>query len=84
LIREAHAARRLAIANPSESISGLARMSGRCRNRMARYLAVSSLAPDIVTAILQGRQPIGFSVTHLLQADLPLCWQKQRLLFGFA
>lgn len=84
LIREAHAARHLAMANPGKTISGLAGMSGRCRNRMARYLAVSSLAPDIVTAILQGRQPIGFSVTQLLQADLPLCWQKQRLLFGFA
>ncbi|PLK27067.1 hypothetical protein C0V78_09360 [Novosphingobium sp. TH158] len=84
LIREAHAARRLAIVNPDKTISDLARMSGRCRNRLARYLKVSSLAPDIVTAILQGRQPIGFSITQLLGANLPLCWQEQRRLLGFA
>ncbi len=84
LIREAHAARRLAIANPDKTISALARMSGRCRNRLARYLTVSSLAPDIVAAILQGQQPIGFSITQLLEANLPLCWQEQRRLLGFA
>ena len=59
-------------------------MSGRCRNRLAKYLAVFSLAPDIVAAILHGRQPLGFSVTQLLQADLPLCWQQQRVVLGFA
>ncbi len=84
LIREAHAARQLAIANPDKTISALARMSGRCRNRLARYLTVSSLAPDIVAAILQGRQPIGVSITQLLEANLPLCWQEQRRLLGFA
>jgi site-specific DNA recombinase len=84
LMREAHAAQRLAIANPDMTISALARMSGRCRNRMARYLAISSIAPDIVGAILQGRQPIGFSITQLMQVDLPLCWREQRLLLGFA
>ncbi len=84
LVREAYAARQLAIANPDKPISGLAKMSGRCRNRLAKYLAVSSLAPDIVAAILQGRQPVGFSTTQLLRADLPLCWQEQRVLLGFA
>ena len=84
LVREAHAARQLSIANPQKTISGLAKMSGRCHNRLAKYLAVSSLAPKIVAAILQGRQPLGFSATQLLQADLPLCWQQQRVVLGFA
>jgi site-specific DNA recombinase len=76
--------RQLALANPDKTISGLAKMSGRCRNRLANCLAVSSLAPDIVAAILQGRQPLGFSTTQLLQADLPLSWQEQRVVLGFA
>jgi hypothetical protein len=52
------------------------------RNRLAR---LSYLAPDIVNAIIEGRQPPSLSGRRLLRAaDLPLDWQGQRALLGFA
>jgi hypothetical protein len=52
------------------------------RNRLAR---LSYLAPDIVSAIIEGRQPPSLSGRRLLRAaDLPFDWQGQRALLGFA
>lgn len=52
------------------------------RSRLAR---LSYLAPDIVTTIIEGRQPASLSGRRLLRAaDLPLDWQGQRVLLGFA
>jgi hypothetical protein len=46
------------------------------RSRLAR---LSYLAPDIVAAIIEGRQPPSLSGRRLLRAaDLPLNWQDQR------
>ena len=51
------------------------------RNRLAR---LSYLAPDIISAIIEGRQPPSLSGRRLLRAaDLPLDWQGQRALLGF-
>ncbi|QGN55449.1 recombinase family protein [Novosphingobium sp. Gsoil 351] len=84
LVAEVHAARELVIANAGKSISAIAR-DARCdRVRLNRVLALACLAPDIVTAILEGRQPIGLSSTLLMRTDLPLDWAEQRVLLGFA
>lgn len=49
--------------------------------RMARF---SYLAPDIVTAIMDGKQPAFLSASKLVRAPtLPVCWQAQREAFGF-
>jgi len=47
---------------------------------------LSYLAPDITQAILDGRQPPGVTADKLLLAysRLPLAWQDQRTLLGFA
>jgi len=46
---------------------------------------ISFLAPDIVAAILEGRQP-GTLTRHKLarMTDLPLEWDEQRRTLGFA
>jgi hypothetical protein len=52
------------------------------QNRLAR---LSYLAPDIVSAIIEGRQPPALSGRRLLRAaDLPFDWQGQRALLRFA
>jgi len=52
------------------------------QNRLAR---LSYLAPDIVSAIIDGRQPPSLSGRRLLRAaDLPFDWEGQRALLGFA
>ena len=36
------------------------------------------LSPQLVEAILQGRQPVELTATRLTELDLPLDWTKQR------
>jgi hypothetical protein len=50
-------------------------------NRLAR---LGYLAPDIITAIVEGRQPPSLSGRTLLRfANLPVEWAEQRKLLGF-
>jgi site-specific DNA recombinase len=49
-----------------------------------QLLRVSWLAPDIITAIAEGRQPAALTGRRLLRAvDVPLAWDEQRRLLGF-
>jgi hypothetical protein len=48
-----------------------------------RTIYVAFLAPDIVTAIEAGRQPVTLTPDSLLKAlPLPACWNEQRRLLG--
>ena len=52
---------------------------------MALLLRLTFLAPDITRAILEGRQPGGFTAQKLVShAALPLAWPEQRQALGFA
>jgi site-specific DNA recombinase len=43
------------------------------------------VAPDITTAILEGRQPAGLTATMLIEhSHLPLSWPEPRAALGFA
>jgi hypothetical protein len=48
-----------------------------------RLLRFGYLAPDIVEAIVEGRQPRSLTVKRLLQG-IPCTWSEQRAVFGFA
>lgn len=84
LIAEAHAARKLILAAPDQSIASIAACHGRCRTRLGKLAALSCLAPDIVTAIVEGRQPASLNARTLQDIDLPLGWPEQRALLSFA
>ena len=43
-----------------------------------RILRLAYLAPDIIEAILAGRQPGELTLARLLKIDLPLDWHAQR------
>lgn len=51
---------------------------------IARVLRLNYLAPDIIAAILDGRQPPGLTRKQLIFASLPMDWAQQRALLGFA
>ena len=54
-------------------------------SELSRTLQLASLAPDIVQAILHGRQPADLTATKLKKLkNLPLCWQEQRGILGFS
>ncbi len=53
---------------------------------VAEVLRTTTLAPDIIESILEGRQPRHLNL-HALRgrnAQLPRDWQEQRVLFGYA
>jgi len=55
------------------------------RSHLVRLARLRCLAPDIVTSILEGRQPVELTTRRLLRiADLPVDWQCQRRLLGFS
>jgi len=84
LLAEAHAARQLILAHPEQSIVSIAGSTNRCRTRLGKLAALACLAPDIVTAIVEGRQPATLTARTLQDIDLPLAWVDQRALLGIA
>ena len=85
LIANAHAAR-LAIAGTSDqSVDAIAQAHGFTPHYFSQLARLGGLAPDIVTAIVEGRQPANLTRTRLARTKaLPLDWNEQRRMFGFA
>ena len=55
------------------------------RGHLTRLARLTSLAPDITSSILNGRQPVQLTARALLRLpDLPLGWADQRIPLGFA
>lgn len=55
------------------------------RRHFSQLLRISWLAPDLLTSILEGRQPPTLTGRKLLRTiDLPLSWAEQRRLFAAA
>src|SRR5262249_33939602 len=61
----------------------IARRFGLSHPHVRRLLRFAYLAPDIVEAIVQGRQPRSLTVKLLLRR-IPLAWSDQRAAFGFS
>ena len=54
------------------------------RSHLVRLARLRFLAPDITTAILEGRQPVELTARALLRcSDLPVGWDEQRRALGF-
>jgi len=79
LIAHAFAAQDLLLSGkPSPMI---AEYSSRHVQQLAR---LSYLAPNIISAIVDGTQPVDLTGRKILRiGNVPLCWKAQRKLFGF-
>lgn len=84
LIAEAMEVRELVLASPDLSLNQLGKREGRCRTQLGKLFRLSWLSPRIIEAIIDGRQPVRFDRSVLLEADLPICWRAQERLLGFA
>lgn len=69
--------------NPEQTISSLAAREGLTHGYLGRILRLNLLAPDIVEAILEGKQPKDLKMIDFLRKELPLLWEEQREKFGF-
>ena len=68
----------------ASDLDALARREGVGRTYLALMLRLAHLAPDIVEAILGGREPDGPTANALMKGvQLPLAWDEQRRGFGF-
>src|SRR6202165_5674451 len=67
-------------AGRARSLRELAERDGITRRYIRRLVDLAFLSPDLVEAILQGRQPIELTATRLTGLDLPLDWADQRSL----
>jgi hypothetical protein len=67
----------------AKSITDLAEQEGVTNAYACRLLPLTCLAPDIVEAILDGRQPKGLRLAELL-GNGPVIWEEQRRAWGFS
>jgi DNA invertase Pin-like site-specific DNA recombinase len=85
LVVKANAARQALDRAEHHTLAELASEQGYTRDYFAVLLRLSYLAPDITAAILDGRQPVQLNRQRLARAaNLPLEWQAQREMLGFA
>ncbi|HMT44091.1 MAG TPA: recombinase family protein [Chakrabartia sp.] len=81
----AHIARTALEQSSDMTIEQLASHQGYSRDYYVVLLRIAHLAPDITSAILDGRQPATLNRQRLARiASLPMDWQGQRAALGFA
>ena len=84
LIARAHSFRDKLMQAAVDSLADLARGENLTGSYFTRLVRLAYLAPDITTAIIEGRQPRDLTAQTLLgQSRLPLSWPEQRILLGF-
>ena len=66
------------------SLIDIARREGIDKGYISHSLKFAFLAPDIVEAIVAGKQPTELTTHALRSTDLPLAWPEQRRILGFA
>jgi hypothetical protein len=76
----AHRWRRRIESEQAKSITDLAEQEGVTDAYVCRLLPLTCLAPDIVEAILDGRQPKGLRLAEIL-GNGPVDWSEQRCLW---
>ena len=66
----------------ARSLQELAKREGISRRYIRRLIGLAFLSPELVEAILQGRQSVELTATRLTELDLPLDWAEQHKLLA--
>jgi site-specific DNA recombinase len=66
----------------ARSLGQIAERDGITRRYIRRLVDLAFLSPQLVEAILQGRQPVELTATRLTELDLPLDWAEQHRLLA--
>ena len=85
IIARAHDFQERLIQNPDLTVPAIASQERLTIGYLSRLLRLPSLAPDIVTAIINGKHPPQLSAKRLMRLalKLPTDWAEQRKLLGF-
>jgi site-specific DNA recombinase len=86
MITEAFAIQKQLLSGSDDSIEAMTERLRMGKGHLTSLVRLSYLAPDIVRALLKGRQPIELTPTRLLRLskDLPHDWNEQGQFLGFA
>ena len=85
LLTRAHSLAHRLSTNPSVTLEEAGAAEDMGAPYAARLMRLNFLAPDIVVAILNGRQPAVLTARKLMaDTRLPLTWTEQRKALGFA
>lgn len=85
LVTKGHAARKTLFDGSGRSLRDIATEQGHEPHYFSVLVKLGFLAPDIVAAIIEGRQPPPLTRQRLARIrDLPMSWDEQRKLLGFA
>lgn len=80
-LRNAHEWRAMLESGKAASVAGLARELSLSRPYVTRILSLTTLAPDIVTALINGEEPNGLSLDKLV-SGFPADWNEQKRFFN--
>jgi len=85
IVARAHDFRERLMQDPDLTVPAIASQERLTIGYLSRLLRLPSLAPDIVTAIINGKHPPELSAKRLtrLALKLPTDWPEQRKLLGF-
>ena len=85
VIARAHEFQERLMGDPKLTVPAIASQERVTIGYLSRLLRLPSLAPDIVTAIINGKHPPELSAKRLtrLALKLPTAWAEQRKLIGF-
>ena len=64
------------------SLRAIAKREDICPSYARQILPLAFLAPDLVEAVLEGKQPPSLSLAALVAKPLPVLWDEQRALFA--
>lgn len=81
-ISRAHRWKRMLDEGRYGSIAEMAQAVKINRHYLARLLRLTLLAPDIIEAILDGREPEDFSLNKMV-GEIGSLWQEQKSKYGF-
>ena len=70
------------VSGRARSLQVLAKRDGISRRYIRRLVGLAFLSPELIEAILQGRQPVALTATRLTELDLPLDWTEQHKLLA--
>jgi site-specific DNA recombinase len=82
VIARAHNWQERIVSGSAQDLRSIAQQTGLSQRYVSRILECAFLAPDIVEAILDGRQPHNLTVQKLW-SKLPTNWHDQRKRLGF-
>jgi len=66
-----------------KNLAEIARTNKVDGSYVSRLIDLTLLAPHIIEAILDGREPSGLSLRRLLHNEIPVLWEEQRRVYGF-